>query len=118
VLYRWRVNRLLDGGGIHYGLADEREDQGRLVAVTDDARADLVHQALVVAGPDMKQRTAHPIALYRGRGASVEEKRSALIALAGTLEERRELIRTELVGANQARYPFGGCGRKCWLTGR
>ncbi|WP_232247297.1 hypothetical protein [Kitasatospora azatica] len=96
VLYRWRVNRLLDGAGIHYRLADEGEDQGRLVAVTDDARADLVHRALAVTDPDIKQRTAHAIALYRGRGAAIEEKRSAIIALAGILEERRDLIRTEL----------------------
>jgi hypothetical protein len=66
------------------------------VAVTDDARADLVHRALAVTDPDIKQRTAHAIALYRGRGAAVEEKRSAIIALAGILEERRDLIRTEL----------------------
>ncbi|MFJ9776904.1 hypothetical protein ACIRVF_37675 [Kitasatospora sp. NPDC101157] len=96
VLYRWRVNRLLAGAGVHYRLADEGEDQGRLVAVTDDARADLVHRALTAADPDIQQRTAHAIALYRGRGAAVEEKRSAIIALAGILEERRDLIRAEL----------------------
>ncbi|MFF1874878.1 hypothetical protein [Kitasatospora herbaricolor] len=96
VLYRWRVNRLFAGAGLHYRLADEGEDQGRLVAVTDDARADLVHRALAVADPDIKQRTAHAIALYRSRSASVEEKRSAIIALAGILEERRDLIRAEL----------------------
>ncbi|WAL74686.1 hypothetical protein OU787_26235 [Kitasatospora sp. YST-16] len=96
VLYRWRVNRLLAGAGVQYRLADEGEDQGRLVAVTDDARADLVHRTLAVADPDIKQRTTHAIALYRGRGASIEEKRSAVIVLAGILEERRDLIRSEL----------------------
>ncbi|WP_380280484.1 hypothetical protein [Kitasatospora purpeofusca] len=95
-LYRWQVNRLLASAGVQYRLADEGEDQGRLVAVTDDARADLVHRALAVADPDIKQRTTHAIALYRGRGASIEEKRSAIIVLAGVLEERRDLIRAEL----------------------
>ncbi|MBC3842976.1 hypothetical protein GXW82_30825 [Streptacidiphilus sp. 4-A2] len=96
VLYRWRVNQLLADAGLHYRLADEGEDQGRLVAVTDEARADLVHRALAVTDPNIKQRTEHAIALYRGRSSSIEEKRSAVIALAGILEERRDLIRTEL----------------------
>lgn len=96
VLYRWRINRLLERSGLHYRLADEGEDQGRLVAVTDEARADLVHRSLAVPDPDIRQRTEHAIALYRSRNASTEEKRSAIIALAGILEERRDLIRTEL----------------------
>ncbi|MFF3601683.1 hypothetical protein [Kitasatospora indigofera] len=96
MLYRWRVNRILADAGLHYRLADEGEDLGRLVAVTDDARANLVHRAMAVTDPDIKQRTAHAIALYRSRSASVEEKRSAIIALAGILEERRDLIRAEL----------------------
>ncbi|MFF7192841.1 hypothetical protein ACFZAM_03915 [Streptomyces sp. NPDC008079] len=96
VLYRWRVNRLLMGAGVRYRLADEGEDQGRLVAITDEARTVLVHRALAVTDPDIKQRTEHAIALYRSRGAATEEKRSAIIVLAGILEERRELIRTEL----------------------
>jgi len=33
----------------------------------------------------------------RGRGATDEDKRSALITLAGILEERRQLIKAELV---------------------
>ncbi|MFD8321628.1 hypothetical protein [Kitasatospora purpeofusca] len=47
------MNRLLAGAGHRYRLADEGEDLGRLVAVTDDARADLVHRALAVADPDI-----------------------------------------------------------------
>ncbi|WP_416965351.1 tetratricopeptide repeat protein, partial [Streptomyces sp. Agncl-13] len=39
----WRVNRLLHKAGIEYELAAEGEDLGRLVAVTDDARSELVH---------------------------------------------------------------------------
>ncbi|MFJ2296191.1 hypothetical protein ACIOG7_31620 [Streptomyces sp. NPDC087894] len=96
VLYRWRMNRLLERSALHYRLADEGEDQGRLVAVTDEARADLVHRTLSAPDPDIKQRTTHAIALYRGRNSSTEEKRSAIIALAGILEERRDLIRAEL----------------------
>jgi hypothetical protein len=87
---------LLAGSALRFRLADEGEDQGRLVAVTDEARGDLVHRALAVGDPDIKHRTEHAVALYRSRSASIEEKRSAVIALAGILEERRELIRSEL----------------------
>src|SRR5262249_52858362 len=38
VLYRWLVNRVLDKSDLGLRLADEGEDAGRLVAVTDAAR--------------------------------------------------------------------------------
>jgi hypothetical protein len=38
----------------------------------------------------------HAIALSRGRDATEHDKRSAVIALVGILEERRSLIRTEI----------------------
>jgi hypothetical protein len=96
VLYRWRINQLLSAAGIDYRLADDGEDQGRLVSVTDEARSDLVHQTLQTADQDVRQRIDHGVALFRSRGASVENKRSAILALVGILEERRHLIRTEI----------------------
>jgi hypothetical protein len=41
------------------------------------------------------------MALFRRRGATGEDKRSALITLAGLLEERRQLIKAELVSADE-----------------
>ncbi|MEU6225274.1 hypothetical protein [Streptomyces sp. NPDC047042] len=96
ILYRWRANRLLREAGIEYELAAEGEDLGRLVAVTDDARSELVHRALHDSPPDITAGVHHAIALFRGRGTSAESKRSAIFNLARVLEERRALIKEHL----------------------
>ncbi|MGP4004444.1 hypothetical protein [Streptomyces sp. 8N706] len=95
-LYRWKVNELLRSADIEYELAAEGEDLGRLVAVTDDARSHLVHRALNDSVPDITTRIRHAIALFRGRDTSAESKRSAIVALAGILEERRALIKEQV----------------------
>lgn len=96
VLYRWKVNQLMRSAGIEYELAAEDEDLGRLVAVTDDARSQLVHRALNDGPPDTVAVVRHAIALYRGRDTSAESKRSAIFNLARILEERRALIKEHL----------------------
>ncbi|GGP87097.1 hypothetical protein [Saccharothrix coeruleofusca] len=96
-LYRWRVNQLLDRSDLGLRLADEGEDVGRLVAVTDDARADLVSR-LTSRPPDrITDRVRHGIALFRARAATEHDKRSAILTLAGILEERRQLLKDNLV---------------------
>ncbi|WSN62866.1 hypothetical protein OG467_00135 [Streptomyces sp. NBC_01361] len=95
-LYRWKANRLLHEAGIEYELAAEGEDLGRLIAVTVDARSQLVHRALTDSAPDIATRIRHAIALYRGRDTTVESKRSAIVTLAGILEERRALIKDQI----------------------
>ncbi|WP_318653734.1 hypothetical protein [Streptomyces sp. VITNK9] len=96
ILYRGKVNQLLREAGIEYELAAEGEDLGRLVAVTDDARSALVHRALNDSAPDITTRIRHAIALFRGRDTTVESKRSAIVTLAGVLEERRALLKDQL----------------------
>ncbi|MFF4796066.1 hypothetical protein ACFY2M_41845 [Streptomyces sp. NPDC001276] len=96
VLYRWKVNELLREAGIEYELAAEGEDLGRLVAVTDDARSALVHRAINGSASDITTRIRHAIALFRGRDTTAESKRSAIVALAGILEERRALIKDQV----------------------
>jgi hypothetical protein len=95
-LYNWQVNRLLSQTSFELQLATSGEDRGRLVEAAGDARNDLV--ALTVAGADDNSRDPlqHAIALFRKRGASVEDKRSACVALAGVLESRRRLLKDEL----------------------
>jgi hypothetical protein len=90
-VYRWKVNELLQAGGIGYRLADSGEDQGRLVAIFYDGRPALLADAISQAPPNTATRVQHAIALFRKREATVEDKRSALITLAGILEERRQL---------------------------
>jgi hypothetical protein len=96
ILYRGKVNELLREAGVEYELAAEGEDLGRLVAVTDDARSALVHRALTDSAPDITTRVRHAVALFRGRDTTVESKRSAIVTLAGILEERRALLKDKL----------------------
>lgn len=96
ILYRWKVNRLLREAGIGYQVAADGEDLGRMVAVTDDARSNLVHRALDDSPPDISSGVRHAIALFRGREASADSKRSAIFNLARVLEERRALIKEHL----------------------
>lgn len=95
-VYTALVNRLLAAHGIDHLVADTGEDVGRLVETTDRARTDLIDSALTTPDPPGRDKVAHAIALFRGREATAEDKRSAVIALAGVLDGRRELIRVEI----------------------
>jgi hypothetical protein len=96
-LYRWRINRLLDASALGLRLAESGEDQGRLVRVEPTGLDDLPEKALQAATQETVDRVQHAIALFRSRNATVEERRSAVIALAGLLEERRDLLKVELL---------------------
>jgi hypothetical protein len=96
-LYRWRVNRLLATSTLGLRLAEEGEDLGRLVRVEPTGLEDLPERALRAATPRTIDRVQHAIALFRSRTAGLEERRSAVIALAGILEERRGLLKTEFL---------------------
>jgi len=95
-LYRWRVNRLLEAAGVELRLADSGEDTGRLVHLVDPGRADLLESAL--SNPDRVTRgtVEHAIALFRARSATDHNKKSAIVALAGILEERRKLLKASV----------------------
>lgn len=101
-LYRWRVNRLLDSSVIPYRLATQGEDVGRLVEVADAGRGDLVDQTLGNAAEHESSRLSHAIALFRRRGASTDEKKSAVIVLAGLLEERRSRLKETLFSKDES----------------
>jgi hypothetical protein len=96
-LYRWRINRLLNRYDVGLHLAGEGEDTGRLVHVPSDERHQLVQEVLIGTGDDVRQTAEHAIALFRSRSAGVPEKRSAVVALAGLMEERRNLLRDEFL---------------------
>lgn len=100
VLYRWRVNALLDRSDLGLRLADEGEDIGRLVAVADPARADLL-RTMAAREDTTGDQVRHAIKLYRGRQADEHDKRSAVVALYGVLEERRRLIKAELLSKDE-----------------
>lgn len=97
-LYRWRVNRLFERTDSDLRLADTGEDKGRLVAVSDDGRSELASGMAERDDPGATGgRVRHAIALYRARSATEHDKRSAILTLAGVLEERRDLLKTELL---------------------
>lgn len=96
-LYRWRVNELLEQSGSPYRLADEGEDKGRMVAHFDDPRAELLAAAPDSQDPATSSGVGHAIALFRKRGATREDKRSACVALARELEVRRSLVERKLL---------------------
>lgn len=96
-LYRWRVNRLLAATTLGLRLAEEGEDLGRLVRVEPTGLEDLPEKALLSTTPETTDDVQHALALYRSRTAGVQERRSAVIALAGILEKRRNLLKAELL---------------------
>ncbi|MGH3934008.1 MAG: hypothetical protein ACRDS1_03325 [Pseudonocardiaceae bacterium] len=92
-LYRWKVNTLLESGGVALRLA---EDVGRLVQLIDDARTELVQRTVGTPNPGVADRVAHAVALFRGRAATEHDKRSAIFTLANVLEDRRRLLKDTL----------------------
>lgn len=95
--YRWQVNRLLDRISDDFRLADDGPDVGRLIAVTDDARTDLAHRAVARNDPGTGDQVRHAVELFRARGASREARRSAVVALFAVLEQRRDVLKAELL---------------------
>lgn len=96
-VYFWMINRLLDRAPIDLRLATSGEDRGRLVEASGDARDDLVAATIEGADEVLRSPIEHAVALFRRRGATVEDKRSACTALAGVLEFRRSLLKEELL---------------------
>lgn len=93
LVYRWRVNKLLGRSTLNVRIAEEGEDVGRLVAVTDDARTELVQSVVARdSNGETGDQVRHALALFRQRGADKHQKRSAVVALAGVLEERRRTV--------------------------
>ena len=60
-----------------------------------------IDNVLVNARPESAGQVAHAVALFRSRTADAEYKRSAILTLAGVLEERRQLIKAELGSADE-----------------
>jgi hypothetical protein len=100
-LYRWRVNRLLDTTSLDIRIANEGEDIGRMVRVGPSGVGTLVDEALESTSEDSKEDVAHAIALFRGRSSTRSDQRSAIVALAGVLEQRRDLINEELLSKDE-----------------
>lgn len=100
-LYRWRINQLLDTTTFELRLADTGEDVGRMVRAVPGELKRLIDDVLDDPSPS-RNETAHAIALFRARSGTTQERRSAIVALAGLLEERRALLKQELLSKDEA----------------
>jgi hypothetical protein len=76
-VYPWAVNRILDRFDLGLVLADEGEDCGRPVGASDEARTDLMRLMTEREEGSTGDRVRHALALFRARGASEHDKRSA-----------------------------------------
>ncbi|MEV0458972.1 hypothetical protein [Catellatospora methionotrophica] len=95
VVYRWRVNKILERSDLGLRIAEEGEDVGRLVTATDDARTQLVQAVTAREDSGPADQVRHALALFRERGADRNQKRSAVAAFALVLEERRHIVLAE-----------------------
>ncbi|MDE0614627.1 MAG: hypothetical protein OXI32_09455 [bacterium] len=99
-IYRALVNRLLAKSSIELRIAEAGEDAGRMVQAAPDQMGEIVSEALSGQSPDRDQ-ISHAIATFRHRDGTVEQRRSAVIALARVLEQRRQFLRDELLTGDE-----------------
>ncbi len=102
-VYRWRLNRLLDATGLHLRLAEQGEDQGRIVRASSAGADAIIEQTIESAGADEEELIAHAVALFRSRSGGRHEMRSAIVALAGVLENRRSVVKDLLTKDEEGR---------------
>lgn len=93
-IYRWRMNQLLDTTSFDFRLAETGKDTGRMVRRVPNGLGRLMDEVLADAA--VEDPEAHAISLFRKRGATREDRRSAVVTLAGILEDRRELLKDRL----------------------
>jgi hypothetical protein len=99
-LYRYEVNRLLTRSEMPYRIATGGADTGLIVRAESDDLSELVHQVTHSAG-DAADEKRHAISLFRSRHASRQDRRSAVVALANILEDRRALLKAELLSKDE-----------------
>jgi hypothetical protein len=100
-VYRWRINSVLRNSALGLELAEEGEDCGRIVQVLDSRLDPRVHEALAAGVVLDAPEVAHAVALFRGRAADRETKRSAVVALSRVLEAHRGLLKEGLFSKDE-----------------
>jgi hypothetical protein len=105
-VYRWKVNELLNRSEVPLQLAVTGSDAGLLVHTAGDPRDELLDQVLDAPTCADLGDVAHAVQLFRGRVATREAKRSAVVTLAGVLERRRKLLKAELLSKDEGALFF------------
>jgi hypothetical protein len=101
LLFRYQVNTLLARSSLGVRLAESGPNQGLLVDVVPGSREVLVEPDRWIADVS-KTSLEHAIGLFTRHGSSREDKKSAIVVLAGVLEERRKQVKTELASADES----------------
>lgn len=94
VVYRWRVNELLERYGVHLRLGSKGPEKGRLIRNADfqlDALADELTDSPVESDDRL---IADAIHLYRARSSTTVQRRAAITQLANYLEKHRQAFKS------------------------
>ena len=102
-VFRFEVNQILSFAGVPYRIATSGDDIGSVVATRSDELAPLLESAASRPG-DAQSEVRHAVSLFRARGATRDEKRSAIVSLARILERNRPVLEAELKGAESALF--------------
>ncbi|GAA1465156.1 hypothetical protein GCM10009620_03810 [Microbacterium thalassium] len=89
VVYRWRVNELLERYGVGLRLGNKGDDKGRLLRHSDLKLDELAEELTDVSDIGDAGKLASAIRLYRTRTSTEHDRRAAVAQLAGILEKRR-----------------------------
>lgn len=99
-VFSFFVNEILDASVLNLRLAETGEDSGCVVRTGPDEMRTLVDEVLMVRNKPFDE-VAHAIAMFRERGASRNDQRLAIVALARVLEGRRPFIKSKLHGKDE-----------------
>jgi hypothetical protein len=98
VLFRQRMNRTL----INYGSGFRISESSQLEHTADEGLDQLIDAVLPTKDPDIAQRVAGAIALYRNRGRTGEDLRLAVRDLFDVLEKLRPELKKEMLKGDES----------------
>tara|TARA_R110002020_G_scaffold14731_25_gene52438 strand:+ start:6749 stop:7867 length:1119 start_codon:yes stop_codon:yes gene_type:complete len=94
VVYRWRVNELLERYGVALRLGSKGSEKGRLIRHAG-FRLDVLADELSDLSADSDERLVNDaIQLYRARSSTTVHRRAALTQLANYLEKHRQTLKS------------------------
>jgi hypothetical protein len=102
VVYRWRMNGLLEEHKIGYRLGATGLEKGRLIRRFESPISDLADRQVAQREAQPQDQVAYAIREFRSRGAGIIQKRSAIRSLSHTLEPRRTEVREALVKGDES----------------
>ena len=103
VVYRWRVNELLDSYDVGLRLGSRGEEVGKLIQHAALSLDELGDQAISIDMSDRDKIVAEAIQLYRKRAATTTDRRAAIAQLANFLELRRsELKKVQFASGDES----------------